>query len=275
MAALAGLVAFTLGTAVSGAGPAGAVVLRTSPVVASATFAINLKVQVPGDAAVAWQADGQADFVHHSAQELVTVAPGGETLPANQSLKLEAKWVHDRAYVTLPADTFGPQGGQTESLPESTSALRQINLALTQSAVALTYARDLLVDISSDGTRHSVGTRRMAGTNVTGTNVDLTLAQLLKVNPGLSPAMGGLIGAFGDVKLRATVWVDRSGRLIEVALHPLTPNAAAAISGTIQYSHYNEALSITSPAAGTVKPMTSELQQLLSRLHLLNRIPLP
>ncbi len=260
---------------VAGVDTAGAAVVRTNPVVASATFAINLKVQVPGDAAVAWRADGQADFVHHAAQELVTVAPSAGLMPAHQPLELEATWVHDHAYVTLPSDTFGPDAMPTESVPETATAARSIDLTLTQSAVALTYARQLLPDISADGTRRSAGTRRIDGTRVSGTNVDLTLSQLLKVNPALSPAMGGQLRVFGDLKMRATVWIDRAGRLVEVTLRPSTPHAAASISGTMRFSHYNEPLSITSPAAGTVKSMTVALQQLLSRLHLLNRIPLP
>jgi hypothetical protein len=277
MVALVGLVVMVVGSGVFSAGSSGAAIDRTDPVITSASFVAILTAQVPGDTAVHWRANGQADFVRHAVQEYVTVAPltGSTQTPESQPFQIQTKWVRDHSYVTLLSGTLGLHTQQTLSVPESTTGSRSIDRALTQSAVALTYARDLLADISADGTRHPVGTRRIDGTRSTGTQVDLTLSQLLKVSPGLTPAMGGAMRAFGNVKMQATVWIDRTGRLVAVDLRSPSSTRSASISGSILFSHYNEPLTIAVPAAGSVKPITTALAQMLHQLHLLNRIPLP
>ena len=69
-----------------------------------------------------------------------------------------------------------------------------------------------------------------------------------------------------------TVWVDRAGRLVEVAM-AATNASTGSISGTVQFSDYNSPVHVRAPAASTVKPAPALVQQLLGSLDLFGSTP--
>jgi hypothetical protein len=152
------------------------------------------------------------------------------------------------------------------SLPVSPATNKEIDTALAQSAVALSYARILLSELTADQTVHSLGERTIDGISATGTQVGLTLAQLLKLVPELSPAMTTDATTMANETIPATVWVDHQGRLIEVTM-ATAKGHAASITGTVRFSHYDATDTVTAPPATTVKPIPPALRQMLSGLN--------
>jgi hypothetical protein len=280
-AALGGLATF--GTdAASGAGSSHP---ASNGVTTSVSFTLNLRVKVPNQDAAGWQASGEADFTTHTAQESVTLPlPGlhaldvGKTglLPGDKDLVLGAKWIGGSMYITVPSTLSGLAGGAPVlSLPISAAEVGQVDVALDRSAVALTYAKVLLNDLAGHGAQRRAGTRTIDGVKVTGTRVGLTLDQLLKVSPGLSPAMIGDLSMFGNDIIPVTVWIDAKGRLKELTMSLTGKGSAPSISGTVEFSDYNAPVTITAPPASSVKPVGPALQKLLSSLNLFDGMPLP
>jgi hypothetical protein len=138
--------------------------------------------------------------------------------------------------------------------------------ALTQSAVALSYAKLLLDELTDHGTARRQGSRTIGGVPATGSKVDLTLAQVLKLVPELSPSMTKAATRLADQTIPSTVWVDRRGRLVEVDLAQ-SKDAAARVTGTMRFSHYGAPAVAPVPVAATVKPIPRALQQLLGQWY--------
>ena len=122
-------------------------------------------------------------------------------------------------------------GATTVSLPTSPSLQRMVTTALTQSAVAVTYAKLLLDELTDHQTARHLGSRTIGGVSATGTGVDLTLAQLLKLVPELSPTMTKAAARMADQTIPATVWVDRQGRLVEVNLGSVNVQGPRDVAG--------------------------------------------
>jgi hypothetical protein len=190
-----------------------------------------------------------------------------ELNPTGTTMQLHTEWVGHQAYLSVPAQwTALAAGAQTLSLPTSTTLQRMVTTALTQSAVALTYAKLLLNDLTEHQKPHRLGSRTIEGVVATGSKVQLTLPQLLKLVPQLLPTMTKKVASMADATIPTTVWVDRQGRLVEVAL-AATKGSAAWVSGTVQFSAYGAPATATLPAAGTVKPIPRALKQLLGEWY--------
>lgn len=280
MGALGGMVLWGLAPFL--ADSAGATNKSADPVVTSASFIVNIAVQVPGGTPVSWRAEGQANFAHHEAQEFVTLprtdlsAFGSELRGGNSTIKLLGKWVQDHAYVTVAGVRPAVMdGAQALSVSVSESKAHQIDLALTQSAVALSYPNELLTDLAANQTKRSAGLRRMNGSMATGTKLELTLAQLLKVSPGLSPTMTGDLSSFAGEEIPTTVWINRAGRLAEVAFDRPAQAGMASVKGTIQFFNYNEPVTVAVPAPDTIRPVSARLHLMLVGLNLFQDTPLP
>jgi hypothetical protein len=280
MGALGGMV--LLGFAPVVALPVGASNHSIDPVVTSASFIVSIEVQVPGGTPVSWRAEGEANFAHHEAEEFVTLprtdlrALGTESRPGNPTIKLLGKWVQDHAYVTLAGVRPAVMdGAQALSVTVSVSKAHLIDLALTQSAVALSYPDELLTDLAGSQTRRSAGQRRMNGSMAVGTKLELTLAQLLKVSPGLSPTMSGDLDSFAGEEIPTTVWINRAGRLAEVTFDRPAQTGTASVKGSIQFFNYNEPVTVPVPAADAVRPVSANLRLMLVGLNLFQDTPLP
>jgi hypothetical protein len=279
LAAIGGIATLGLG----GFGTAADAAPRPSsaPVVTSVSFDVNLRVTMPGQYATTLRARGKTDFVHHALTATVTLpavglhasADGLGSLPGDKPLTLAAIWVDGRAYVTVPPSLAALAGGaKVLSVPVSGSDAGKVATAFTQSSVALSYTRLLMSELVQPDQQHRVAARTIGGVRATGTRADLTLAQLLKLVPGLSPSMSGDIKALAGVTIPVTVWVDRSGRLVEVALSP-SSSPSGSISGTVSFSDYDAKVDIAAPAAGTVKTAPASVQQMLGGLDLFGVTP--
>lgn len=107
-----------------------------------------------------------------------------------------------------------------------------------------------------------MGSRRIEGVLATGSKVQLTLPELLKLVRQLSPSMTKNVSSMADATIPATVWIDRQGRLVEVVL-AATKGSPAWVTGTVRFSDYGAPANATPPPAATVKPITPALQRLL------------
>jgi hypothetical protein len=274
MAALGGLAA--LGMTAFDAGPALASTSKerdSTPVVTtSATFTVALQIDMPKDYAVNLRSQGQADFAHRSVSLTIAVPAAGlhpndlqhGAGASDQSLDLQAEWINDKAYVTVGSGLHAQAAGATEmSYHPSEAETDQIDTTLSQTAVAITYAKLLLDTLAGKEKQHHLGSRAMDGTTGTGTEINLTLAQVLKVIPGLSPAMDDDIATMGSAAIPVTVWVDPQGRLLEVSLAPGSKPSRGSISGTVIFSDLDAPVTITTPPAARVVPMTRREQALL------------
>jgi hypothetical protein len=288
LVALGGVVAFggiaALGMASFGAGATTGLstlsdaskASHTSVAVAtSVAFVVDLYAHVPARRNAHFQVEGQMDFVHHTLTATVTVpsnalhatAANAQVNLTGNPTKLHTEWVGRHAYLSVPSSWAAlARGAQTLSLPTSPSLQRMVATALTQSAVALTYAKILLNDLTEDQTSHRLGTRTIEGVSASGSQVQLTLAQLLKLVPQLTPTMTKNIASMADATIPAAVWVDGQGRLVEVNL-AASKSSAASITGTVQFSDYGAPVKTTVPPATTVKPIPRALQQLLGDLY--------
>jgi hypothetical protein len=257
--------ALALGTLA--AGPAGAALARTStvsPLISSASMSINLKLALPGRAVTSLVASGRMDVAHNALALTVTVPEVGKRphgLAKNQvhlsgGLTFRGEWVGGRAYLTLPASVAALAGGAPSVSIPVTAALRtEITTALTQTAAAVTYAKILLGTLAPAQAQTVVGTKVINGVRAQGTEADLTLSQLLKVVPALTPAMGATVAAMANTEIPVTVWVDRQGRLVE-AVMTQPKSATTWIAGTVRVSNLNAPVSISAPAANTVRPIS-------------------
>ncbi len=246
----------------------------------SVSFTVDLQAHIPAQRSAPLVVQGQMDFVHHTLVATVTVplaalptssshddATSGSAQPAARSITLHTEWVNQHAYMSVPSSwTALAKGASTLSLPTSPSLQRMVTTALTQSAVALSYAKLLLGELTDHGKARRLGSRTIEGVPASGSTVDLTLAQLLKLVPELSPTMTNAASRFADQTIRSTVWVDHHGRLVEVDLAP-SKDATAWVSGTMRFSHYGAPAVAPVPPAATVKPIPQSLRQLLGQWY--------
>jgi hypothetical protein len=269
-----GTASFDAGATGSGAGPRGEAARASSTSTAVATsvsFAVDVHAHTPTQRTVHLQVEGQMNFVTHTLTATVTrpsaalhlSATNAEVDPTGDTMRLHTEWVGRQAYLSVPTPWTALAGGaHTLSLPTSPALQRMVTTALTQSAVALSYAKILLKDLTGHQTPHRLGSRTIQGVVATGSRVLLTLPQLLKLVPELSPTMTKNVASMADATIPATVWVDRQGRLVEVAL-AASKGSAAWVTGTVQFSDYGAPAKVTVPPAAAVKPITPPLQQLL------------
>jgi hypothetical protein len=166
---LGGVVAFggiaALGAASFGAGTTGsgagliAEATEASPtntaVATRVSFAVDVDAHTPRQRTVHLGVEGQMNFVRHTLTATVTMprsalhasATNAELNPPGNAMKLHTEWVGRHAYLSVPSQwTVLARGAQTLSLPTSPALQRMVTTALTQSAVALTYAKILLND---------------------------------------------------------------------------------------------------------------------------------
>jgi len=264
--ALGALSACSLGALALGAlaGPAGATSTSTStPLLTSATVSIALRMALPGRQVSTLVADGRIDFAHQAMALSVTLPESGSRphgpakgrAPAG-ALTFKGAWVGGTAYVTLPASAAALAGGAPDVSIPTTAALRtEVTTALTQTLVAVTYAKTLLDTLAPAQAQTSVGSRTIDGVRAEGTKVDLSVSQLLKVVPALSPGMGPSLGTMGHTEIPVTLWVDHQGRLVEAVL--AQPKSATTwIAGTVHFTHLDAPVTITTPAADSVRPIS-------------------
>lgn len=245
----------------------------STDIATSVSFAVDLRTRMPAQRNVHLVVQGQMDFVHHTLTATVTVptsalsasVSGAGSPPAAGSITLHTEWVNNVAYVSVPPSWAAQaHGARTLSLPTSPSLRRTVTTTLTQSAVAVTYAKLLLDELTARQAARHLGSRMIDGVAATGTGVDLTLTQLLKLVPELSPTMTKAAAQMADQKIPATVWVDHRGRLVEVSLARSTSKDTASwVIGTMRFSHYGAPAAAAVPPAGTVKPIPRGLQQML------------
>jgi hypothetical protein len=247
----------------------------TSPAVAtSVSFAVDVHAHTPTQRTMHLQVEGQMNFVRDTMTATVTVpapampasATTAEVDPTAKTMKLHTEWVGDHAYLSVPSQwTAQVPGAQTLSLPTSSALQQMVTTALTQSAVALTYAKLLLTDLMQQSP-HRLGSRTIEGVATTGSKVQLTLPQLLKLIPQLSPSMTKNEPSMADAPIPAKVWVDRQGRLVEMDL-AAAKGSAAWVTGTVRFSDYGASAKVTPPPAATVKPIPPALQRLLGHWY--------
>ncbi len=246
----------------------------STDIVTTVSFVVDLRTHLPAQRNVHLVVHGQMDFVHHTLTATVTVptsalaasASYAGTQPAAGSITLHTEWIDHVAYMSVPPVWAAlAHGARTVSLPTSPSLRRTVTTTLTQSAVALTYAKLLLDELTAHQTARHLGSRSIDGVSATGTGVDLTLTQLLKLVPELSPTMTKAAALLADQKIPATVWVDHRGRLVEIRLAPPTTkeHTASSVTGTMRFSRYGAPASAPVPPAATVKPIPHALQQML------------
>jgi hypothetical protein len=259
------------GSGASTAGDGGKAGHTNTAVATSVSFAVDVYAHTPARHTVHLQVEGQMNFVRHTLTATVTVpaadlhasATNADLNPSGDTMQLHTEWVGRQAYLSVPSRWTAVAGGaQTVSLPTSPALQRMVTTALTQSAVALTYAKLLLNDLTEHQKPHRLGSRSIAGVVATGSQAQLTLPQLLKLVPQLSPTMTAKVVSMAATTIPATVWVDRHGRLVEVDL-AATKGSAAWVSGTVQFSAYGAPATASLPAAATVKPIPPALKQLL------------
>jgi hypothetical protein len=243
----------------------------STAVATSVSFTVDLHAQIPPHHAVHLVVRGQMNFVHHTVTATVTLpratlpasASDAEALSQGNSLTVQTEWVNQHAYMSVPAAWAALAGGaRILSLPTSSSLRRIVTTMLTQSAVALTYAKLLLDELTEDHTAHRAVTRSIGGVPATGTQVELTLADLLKLVPELSPTMTKDVARMADQTIPATVWVDHQGRLVEVDLAD-PQGSPASVRGTVRFSDYGAPAPAAVPPATTVQPIPPALLQLL------------
>lgn len=288
LAALGGFAALGLGTFGTRAA-AGDVTQTSGNVASSVMFDIELQARVTPQNTVQLIAQGQMDFVHHALQAMVTLPNPGPVPTANPGphatgtpttppppagpMQLRAEWVNDHAYVTIPPSLTAMAGGAHEcSLSGSPAMSQKVDVALSQSAVALTYAKILLNALTEQQTVHHLKPRTIDGVAETGVQADLTMAQLLKLVPELSPAMtsGPRTPVEGSIPL--TVWVDQEGRLVEVTVGG-TKGGESTITGSMRFSHYNAPVSVIAPAPGTFQPLPPNLQLMFGGVNIFGGSP--
>jgi hypothetical protein len=250
----------------------------STTVATSVSFSVNLWADPPAQPATHFVVQGQMDFVRHTITAAVTVPrtalqptsseASAAFLPAGDTMNLHTEWIDGHAYMTVPASWSRlVKGARALSLPTSSSARRTIDTALTQSAVALTYAHILLDQLTGHHATHMAHSRVIGGIPVTGTTANLTLAELLKLVPELSPTMTRNAATMAGRTIPITVWVDHQGRLVEVTMRA-APGDTASVTGTVRFSNYDAPDRLQAPTATTVKPLPPALRQLLGGLYL-------
>jgi hypothetical protein len=262
--ALYGLGALGLGAAtVVSTGPVSAAPPPLLGIISSAKVAFNLTVALPGHYVSTLRGNGQIDFTHHNVTVSLNLPATG--LHSNQKIKgksaslltgpleLKGEWINGVAYVSMPPSVAALVGGApTASYPLPASSAGDIGTSLSQTAVAVTYAH-LLVDTLVGQPGRGAGHRTMSGVRVSGTSVDLTLAELLKIVPALGPVLGSTLAPMSHLSIPVTIWTDSHGRMIQ-ATFTQAKSTTAGLSGTVRFSNFNAPVTMTAPPAGTAHP---------------------
>lgn len=234
----------------------------------SVSFRVDLHADPATGSPVDLTALGQMDFVHHTLAAMVTVPADGIGAVAGASgpLTFRCEWVGGRAYMTVPtALAQVANGAHLVSLPVSARVRQEATTVLAQSAAALSYAQILFGDLTTHQAVDRVGSKMIGGVRVQGTAVTITLDELLKLAPALTPVMETHAGSMADTPIRATVWIDRRGRLVEMAM---ARGKGAALTGTLRFYGYDAALPLHAPSPGSVSAMPAALRQLLASWYI-------
>jgi hypothetical protein len=235
---------------------------KTTPsVITSAHIEFALRLALPGRDVTEMRGSGAIDFTRSDATLTLDLPASGlhanalakgKQLPSSDPLEVKGEWVDGAAYLTLPASLAASEDGPpTISYPVQASMASDITTALSQTAVAVSYAH-ILVGALGGRLVGSAGRRTIHGVRVSGTEVDLTLSQLLKVVPALSPVMGASLAPMAHVEIPVTVWVDRKGRLTEVTITQ-PASAKAGISGSVRFFDFDTPVTVTAPPAGSFR----------------------
>jgi hypothetical protein len=244
--------------------PAGAAEAEsTAPqVVTSADVSLDLTVAQPGRYATTVEMAGQIDFARLDVALTVTVPRSGQQAHdlvkghprSGGAFTFKSEWLNGSAYLTLPPSLAAlAGGGSSVTYAVSPAANSSITTALSQTNVAITFAHILLGTLAPVKAQKQVGTKIIDGVRATGTQVELSLSQLLKVVPALSPGMDAGLAPMANTEIPVTVWVDRQGRLVEAAM--AQPKAATSwIAGTVHFSDFDAPVTIAAPPANTVRP---------------------
>jgi hypothetical protein len=237
--------------------------LPTPGVVTTAHVSFNLQAALPGHYVTPVRGSGQIDFTHRAVAMSLTLPPSGlhanalakgKKTPSATALQFRAEWINGVAYLLVSPSLATLTGGApTVSYPVPSSLAGAISNSIGQTAVAVTYAH-LLLDTLVGSDPRRVGSKRIDGARVTGTAVNLTLSELLKVVPAMAPAMGSALAPMAKSAIPATIWTDSRGRLVEATLTK-PRSAAAGLTGTVQFSDFGAPVSISAPPAATVRPI--------------------
>jgi hypothetical protein len=233
----------------------------TPSVITSAHVEFALRIALPGHYVTEMRGNGAIDFTGSAAtMTLEQPASGlhanalakGTHLPSSGQVVMKGEWVDGAAYLTLPASLAALVDGPTTfSYPVPAATASDITTALSQTAVAVSYAH-ILVGALGGRLVGSAGRRTIHGVRVSGTEVDLTLSQLLKVVPALSPVLAASLTPMAHVEIPVTVWVDRKGRLVEATMSQ-PASARTGISGSVRFFEFDAPVTITTPTAGSVR----------------------
>lgn len=247
---------------------------RSLGVITSVSVTFNLVVTRPGHYVTTLRGSGQIDFTHNNGTVVLNLPTGGlhsnqkvakGKAPPSAPIQLKAEWVNGAAYVSLPPSVASLIGGNpTASYPVPASLGKDLDTSIAQTAVAITYAH-LLVDTLVGQHTRGMGTRTMSGVRVSGTAVDLTLSELLKIVPAIGPVMGTALAPMARTAIPVTMWTDSRGRLIQ-ATFTQPSNAKTGLTGTVRFTDFNAPVTIAAPAAGTVPTISKgELDYLESQ----------
>jgi hypothetical protein len=238
-------------------------------VITSAAVVFNLTVSVPGHYVTTVRGNGQIDFTHHDVTMSLTLpvtglhsnqrVNGKKAVALSGPLQLKGQWIAGAAYVTMPVSLASNIGGApTASYPVPTSLADDFDTSISQTAVAITYAHLLLDTLVGQHTRDA-GHKTMDRARVSGTSVNLTLSELLKIVPALGPIMGTTLAPMAHLSIPVTIWTDSRGRLVQ-ATFTQPKSAVTGLSGTVHFSDFNGPVTMTAPAAGSSHPISkSEL----------------
>jgi len=277
LAALGGMAALSVGLFGTGTADGASKTHSTSPALTtSVSFAADVQLRQASEFAQTWRCHGQVDFVHHAIALAVTLPTFGlhasddsksGLLAGNRPLMLKGEWVGDHAYLSVPSALALLVGHASElSVPLSATLTKQIDADLDQTAVALTYTHLLMNAITGHQIHHQLPPRSIDGVRVTGTRVELTVSQLLKVIPGLSPALVNPTKSLANQMVPVTVWVDRDGRLVEFVMAASSKPDLTSISGTVRFSNYDATTALTAPPSSTVAPLPTTFRTTLRQL---------
>ncbi len=131
----------------------------------------------------------------------------------------------------------------------------------------LTDPTQMLSFLSSVGTVTSLGSSVINGVNAKGYSVTVDLS---KVGETADNSLVGTMRCLGTTTIPMKIWIDGQGRAVQVAFvwNLSLPAGAAsmheAINATYSFSKFGEPVSITSPSASDVQPLSSIVSQTTS-----------
>jgi hypothetical protein len=248
---LSGLGALVLGLSP----PVGA--QATTSVVTSASVSMALRLALPGHPVSDLDANGQIEFAGHSLVIAVALPETAGRAKGQKAatLDLRGELINGTVYLTLPPSLVPKAGSPNVYYAVSAGTASDLSTALSQTAVAVTYAKILLDTLAGQQALQKLGSRTIAGVRVTGIRTTLSLAQLFKVMPALSPVTQGALTPMANTPIPLTAWVDGQGRLVEAVL--TQPKGARTwIAGTIHFSNFNAPVTINAPPAATEHPIS-------------------